>query len=189
MDVVVVGQGDDTCGIASGEQQVVCNRGAERRDAPPAQVGEAMDAARVSRSYRQYFAEFEIRNGDGVTGAAHGDVLDAREAEREVAAFNRLIDVGPLYLDEPGRPAPESTGDALGDLDVEAAHTRGIGRISLDERSTTFGVAAPHQHRSIGVLCRDETQRERRDHAVSATACNQRFASRSPAQSAGPTGE
>src|SRR5438132_2079381 len=133
MHVVVVGQGDDTCGIACGEQQVVRDRGAERRDAPPAQIRQAMNPARVSRSYRQHFAEFEIRNGDGVTGAVHGGVLDAREAEREVAAFNGLIDAGPLYLDEPGRPAPESTGDALGDLDVEAAHARGIGRISLDE--------------------------------------------------------
>ncbi len=190
MDVVVVGQGNHTGGIACGEEQVVCNRGTERRDAPPAQIGEAMNPAGVSRSYREHFAEFEIRNGHRVSGAAHGGVLDAREAEREVAAFNGLVDAGPLHLDEPSGAASQATRDAVGDLDVEAAHARGVGGISLDERGTTLGVAAPHQNPGVGMLlCDDETQCERRDHAVRATACNQRFASTSPAQSAGPTGE
>ena len=149
-----------------------------------------MDAAGISRSYREHFAEFEIRNGDRVTGAAHRGVLDPGEAEREVAAFDGLVDVGPLHLHEPGAAAPQAACDALGDLDVEAAHTRRIGGISLDERSAALGIAAPHQPPGVGMLlCGDETQRERRDHAVRATACNQRFASTSPAHSAGPTGE
>src|SRR5207247_8874543 len=84
-------------------------------------------------------SDLEIRNGDRVTGAAHRGVLDPGEAEREVAAFDGLVDVGPLHLHEPGAAAPQAACDALGDLDVEAAHTRRSGGSSVRGRSPPPG--------------------------------------------------
>src|SRR5205807_6149470 len=106
----------------------------------------------------------EIRNGDGVTGAAHWRVLDPGEAECEVTAFDGLVDAGPLYLGEPGRAAPQSPRDALGDFDVEAAHARRIGGGGFYERRSALGVAGPQKRTMIEMLVRrDHAQHERRE--------------------------
>src|SRR5207237_7589023 len=80
MDVVVVRERDQTHRVPRGDEQVVRDRGTERRDATAAQIGEATDSGGVFRPYREYFAKLEIGNGDGVTSAAHGHVLDPGEA-------------------------------------------------------------------------------------------------------------
>ena len=102
-------------------------------------------AAGVFGPYREHFAKLEIRDGDGVPRAAHGRVLDPGEAEREVTAFDGLVDAGPLHLDEPRCATPQATRDPLGDLDVEATDARRIGGVGLHEWRTAFGVAAPHE--------------------------------------------
>src|SRR5437899_10279515 len=94
-----------------------------------------MNAILVVGPDGEYFAKFEVGQGDGMAPAARLGVLDAREAKREVSPLDRLIDVGPLHLDEAGRPpTAESTGDAVGNLHVETAHARRIGGIGFDKR-------------------------------------------------------
>src|SRR2546422_7217596 len=101
MDVVIVGDGDHARRVARGDQQVVRDRGAERGYATTAQVRETMDAAGVLRTHGEHFPELEVGKGDGVAGSPGGCVLDTREAEREITALDRLVDVGPLHLNEP----------------------------------------------------------------------------------------
>ena len=74
-------------------------------------------------------------------------ILDPGEAEREVPAFDGLVEIGPLHLDEPGGAAlpTEPAGDALGDFDIEAPHAGRIGRIRLHEWRAPLGVTAPHE--------------------------------------------
>src|SRR2546422_10372766 len=100
MDVVIVGDGDQARRGARGDQQVVRDRGTERRYPTTAQVRETMDAAGIFRTHGEHFPELEVGKGDGVAGTPRGGVLDTREGEREVTAFDRLVDVGPLRSEE-----------------------------------------------------------------------------------------
>src|ERR1051326_8697192 len=97
--------------------------------------------------------------------AAGAPDLHTREADREVAAFQGLVDRGPLNLDEPGgAAAAQPTGDAPGHLHVEAAHLRRIGRVGFDERCSAFGVAAPEEHRgsrALRAVARQRAHQER----------------------------
>ena len=86
-----------------------------------------------------------------MTRAQLGTILEARHAEVEVAALERLFDRRPLHLDEL-RLASESVRDHARDLDVEATHLRRIRRIRLDERRAALGVAAPTKRRAADGL-------------------------------------
>ena len=165
MDVIVVGNRDDAGRVARREEQIVGDRRAERRDAPAAQIRQTVDAARVLWPYGQHFAEFEIGDRDGVLRATRRRVLDAGEAEREIPTFDRLVDVRPLHLHEPGshRSTAESARDALGDLHVKAADPRGIRGVGFDEGGTPFRISPPHKHARSPILCgetREQAERE-----------------------------
>ena len=86
-----------------------------------AQIEQTVNAGCVRRSYREHFAEFEIGQGHGMKGTAGRCVLDTGEAKREIAAFDGLVDIGPLDLDETAG-AVESPGDAAGNFYVEATY-------------------------------------------------------------------
>ena len=75
----------------------------------------------LSRSRRadgEHFAELVVRNRGRDRRAARRRVLDAAEADVEVAADRGLIERGERHLDELRRAA-ERLRDQLGDLDVE----------------------------------------------------------------------
>ena len=78
------------------------------------------------------------------SAAPRRDVLDAAQADVEVAALRRLIERGERDLHELRRAA-ELARDQLRDLDVEADDLRRIARVGFDKRRAAFGVAAPAQ--------------------------------------------
>ena len=69
-------------------------------------------------------------------------VLDARQADVKVAAGDRSFDRRPRDLHEHGFTT-ESARDHFRDLDIEAAHFGGFGRVGLDEWGAPFGVTSP----------------------------------------------
>jgi len=93
-------------------------------------------------------AEFEIGQGDGVPGPARRRILDPGKTDVEVAAFDRLVDTGPL---KPGRSGPSGRPSPRAipfrrpsTSEKKPPGTRaGLGWIGLYERSSTLGVAAP----------------------------------------------
>src|SRR5581483_7396564 len=103
-------------------------------------------AIAIRRSNGENLLKFVVRDGHGDRAAPSGCVLDAAEADVEIAALDGLIELGEGGLHEDGRPA-ELAGDELGDLDVEADDLRRMSRIRFDERGAAFGIAAPAQRR------------------------------------------
>jgi len=154
--VVVVRNRDHTRRVVRCEQQVVGDRRAQRCDTAPTQIGQRANAIAIRRPHRQDLAKFEVGQGDRVTGTTRGSVLDPGEPDVEIAAFDGLIDAGPLYLNEARRPAappaPESARNALGDFDVEAAHARGVGGVGFDEGCAALGISTPNQHTGVRAL-------------------------------------
>src|SRR3989449_10636489 len=107
MDVVIVGDGDQARRGARGDQQVVRDRGTERRYATTAQVRETMDAAGIFRTHGEHFPELEVGKGDGVAGTPRGGGLDTRRAERGRPPVGRLGGGGATPLDGPPPWAPQ----------------------------------------------------------------------------------
>ena len=77
--------------------------------------------------------------------AARGGVFDPAEADLRIAPGDALIDGGERDVQELGRPA-DAGGEQRRNLDVEADHPIGMGRIGLDKRRAPFGVARPAEH-------------------------------------------
>jgi hypothetical protein len=147
--VVIVRHRHEAERVARLEQQIIRDGRAEGRNTAPAEIGEAVSALGVLRPDGQNFAKLKVGNRDGMAGAAGRRLFHAGEAEREIAALHRLIDVGPLDLNKAGAASAQSSGDPGRDVDVEAPHARRVGRVGFDERGTAFRVAAPHEHRLL----------------------------------------
>ena len=116
---------------------------------PPyaAHVGEGVEARAIRGAHGEHLAEFVIRHGHRETLVQCGPVFETGHANREIAACHGLFDGGPCDLHELGLTA-KSMRDHRRDLHVEATHTRGIRRIRLDERRTTFRISTPSQRRA-----------------------------------------
>ena len=137
------------------QQRVVGDRRAEGADAPSAQVLEPAEAAPIGLPNGQDLAELEVGHRGREALPPGRRVLDAGHPDVEIAARGRSVDRGKGDLHEQGLP-PEAPGDRLGDLDVEAPYLRRLLRVGLDERSSSFGVAAPAQHRRL--RCCEQTK-------------------------------
>src|ERR1041385_8643152 len=106
------------------------------------EIGEPGKARAIAGTYREHFAKLEVGKGDRVSLAQLGTVLDAREPDVEVPAFDRRLDRGPCHLHE-ARLATQTARDHFRDFHVEAADARGVCRIGFNEWCPAFGVAAP----------------------------------------------
>ena len=67
-------------------EQVVGERRAQRGDAPAAQVGQRAEPGAVGVAHGEDLAELVVRNRDRQPGAPRRAVLDAAQADVEVAA-------------------------------------------------------------------------------------------------------
>ena len=122
-------------------------RWSRRESRPPAaKVLESAIAGAVARPDRQDLVELEIGNRDREHRAPRRSVLDSAHADVEIAASDRGVDGGEGDLHEQGL-ATEAMGDRPGDLDVETANPRRVGRVGLDEGSAPLRVPAPAQDR------------------------------------------
>ena len=142
MHIVVVGHGQHAVRAFRVEQHVPRHRGAEGSHPATAQVGQAVDAPAVGCAHREHLAELVIRQRHREARMQCRSIFEARHAHREVAAGYGLFDRCPRDLYEL-RFTTESPRDHAGDLDIEAAHLAGVGRIGFHEGSTPFGIAAP----------------------------------------------
>ena len=151
VDVVVIRDREQAGRVTRCQQHVVGDRRAQRGDAAPTQIGQRANAIAIRRPHRQDLSKFEVGQGDGVAGATRRRILDAGEANFEIPAFDRLIDAGPLHLNETRRPAPppEPARDAFGDLYIEAPHARRIGRVGFHKGGATLGISTPHEHAGV----------------------------------------
>ena len=149
MHVVVVGHRPDAVGLLRVEQRLVCNRAREGRDGAPLQVGQATEPRAIRRSNGEHFLKRIVGNRHFHRATAPGRVFDATEADVEVTARDRLIELRERDLHELRGPA-ERARDEVGDLDVEAHHMRRVARIGFDERRAALCVAAPPQGRLRG---------------------------------------
>jgi hypothetical protein len=73
-------------------------------------------------------------------------IFESRHPDVEISALDRCFQRCPRSLHELGL-APESSRDHAGDLDVEAAYLRWIGRICLDEWRAALCVTTPLERR------------------------------------------
>ena len=86
MHVVFVGDGDDAVLGLGGGENVVGQRGAERRHTAAAEIGQRSESLAIRRPDRQDLAELVVWNGDGQPGATGGAVFDAAQPDIEVAS-------------------------------------------------------------------------------------------------------
>ena len=99
----------------------------------------------IGVAHRQDFPEPVVRNRHRHRGTAGRSILDAPERDVGVTARNRLVERGRGNQHEL-RPPAQPPGDEAGNLDVETHQSRRVGRISFDERRSTFGISRPPEH-------------------------------------------
>jgi hypothetical protein len=146
VDVILVAHsGDAVSRLGALEQLERLCRGQRRHRAAP-QVRERAEAVLVGGADGEDHAELVVRDRRGHSGPPRRDLLEAAEADLEVAAPQRLVDRRERDEGEPGLPV-EVSGDEVGDVDFEADQTGGIGGIGFDVRGAAFGIAAPDQGR------------------------------------------
>ena len=144
MHVVVVRDRHDAVFTFGGEQKLVGDRAAQRGDAAAAEIGERAEAIAIRLAHRQHFLEPIVRDAGGDSGTPARRVLDAAQADVEVAARRRLVERREGDLHELRRTT-QLAGDQLGDLDVEANKLGRIGRVRFHKWRAAFGIAAPAQ--------------------------------------------
>ena len=165
MDVVFVGDRDETVLSLCGNENVVGEGGAERRHTAAAEVGERSIAVPIGLANRQDFAKLVVRNRDGESRTPGGAVFDAAESDVEVASCRGSVETREPDLHEPCGAA-EPAGEKFRDFDVETDDPRRVLRIRFDKRRAAFGIAAPSQFAGrsarIPVTAAQETQARRR---------------------------
>ena len=149
MHIVVVRDRDRAVVRLQVEQRLIRARAAERGDALAGEIAQRAIARAVGEANGEHLAELEVRDRHRVPRAQLGPILDARHADREVAALHRRLDRRPRHLHE-HRRAMQVVSDHRRDLDIEAAHLRWISGVGLDEGRAALRVTAPAQRRVLG---------------------------------------
>jgi hypothetical protein len=156
MHVVFVDDGLDVELALRLDEQLVGERGAKRRHAPAPQILERAVSLAIPGAHGENFAELVIRDGDGEPGLAGGCVLEAAQADVEIAPDDGGVEAREPNLDETGCPA-QLAREQRRDLDVEPDDARRIAWIGFDKWRASLGVAAPAELRRrlrAGVRCR-----------------------------------
>ena len=134
------------CSRSAREQELVGDRAAERGDAAAAQIGERAKPVAIGVAHREHLAELGSTGSLAASAARRaGRVLDAAQADVEVAARRRLVERGER---RPGRTAavrPSSRAISSAISTSKPTQLLRIGRVGLDERRAALGVAAPAQ--------------------------------------------
>ena len=125
MDIVFVGDRDDALVGLRGREHVVGERGAERRHAAAAKIGQRAEAIAIRVANGEDFAELVVGNRDGQARAARRTVLDAAQPDVEIAACGGRVEARETDLHE-SRHAAKPAGEQLRDLDVESHDTRRV---------------------------------------------------------------
>ena len=175
------------------DEQVVGERGAERGHPPAAQVGERAEATRVGFADGQDLAELVVRDGDRQAGAAGRAVLDAAQADVEVAARRGRIEAGEADLHEARSRGRAPAASSCATSTSKPTTRERIGGVGLDKRRAPFGVAAPAQLRGSALAACGPRQRRRRrsptrgsaliagHHTASESGCSGRYGALSAA--------
>ena len=146
VDVVVVTDDLEPAGAGLAHEHLVRDGSGECADPSASELAEASIPIPVARPHRQHLAKLVVGDRHGVSRAPRGRVLDAGEADREVAPLDGRVDGSEGDLDEPRLPPDPPREDAR-DLDVHPAHDGRVARVGLDERRAALRVAAPEEGR------------------------------------------